>query len=550
MSQHISAIVAAITLYGCGGSPPPAPPTPPSHDDHAMAMPMPSPGRGASLAISCGPEVQSQFDRGFVALHNMDYVQARKIFDEARAAHATCAMLDWGLAMTYFQPLWPGQATAESLKDGAEAVARAQASSATATEPERQYIAAVATYYDNYEHTDTAARYKQWAAGQKHLAELYPDDLEAQAFFALSRLANVDKKDKTYAEQLAVAELLQKLLEKRPDHPGLMHYLLHAYDNPKYADHAVDIAHHYEHMSPDAAHSLHMPSHIYVRLGKWQEVIDGNIKSADAALKHPAANGRVSRDFLHATDYMTYGYLQLGDDEHAKAVATKIDPATSYELSSGPGAYALAATPARFALERRMFKDAASLVPRKVPYNWEQYPWAEAVTYAARGLGAARSGDPTTAEKSIVELDRLKPLVESPWWKGRVQIERDVVAAWIAHGRKDDKKAEELLRGAAAKEIASSKDSVEPGHVIPAIEELGDLLLELKRPKEALEAFKTALEDSPRRFNALLGAGTAAELAGDVDQAKTYYAQLVQISSAATTRPGRARAQTFLTSRP
>ena len=496
------------------------------------------------LPITCGADAQSQLDHALFYLHNMDYVRARAGFETAIAAHPSCAMLYWGLGMTFFQPLWPGQPSADSLRAGATAIEHGR-SATQANAVERDYVTALAAYYDQWETTDSPTRLKHWAAGQQRLAEHHPDDLEAQAFSALARLATLDKKDKTYAEARAVSAQLEELLRKHPDHPGLMHYLLHAYDNPLLAPSGVDIANKYVKTSPDAAHALHMPSHIHTRLGNWEQSVAANIKSAQAALAHPAPGNKVSRDFVHATDYMTYAYLQMGDDERATQVAGKLDPATAYELGNGPAAYGLASAPARLALERKRYKDAAALAVRAVPYSWDQFPWAEAVTHAARGLGAARTGDTKTAEAEMAELDRLQPLVEAPWWKERVEIDRDVVGGWVAHAKHDDKKAEELLRSAAKRELAAGKDSVEPGHVIPAAESLGELLLELKRPKEALEIYRAALADSPRRFNALAGAGEAAELAGEVAEARTFYTELVAISPHST-RPERARAQAFL----
>jgi hypothetical protein len=520
-----------------------------AHEHHHDAVSAAAGSHGAHLAISCGADAQAAFDQGFSFLHNMDYVRAHDAFAGAIAGHDTCAMLYWGDAMTFFHPLWPGQPTEDAMRSGAAAVAKASAGAASASE--RQYVAAVAAFYEDWEHTAYAARIARWAAAQEQLAEQLPDDIEAQAFAALSALATIDKKDKQKAQvqQLAIGRRLEVLLQQRPQHPGLMHYLLHAYDNPALAHHAVDIARKYAETSPDAAHALHMPSHIHTRLGNWQEVVASNLRSAQAALQHPADGGRVSRDFLHATDYLTYGYLQMGDDDHAREAMSKIDPTTPYELGSGPGAYALAAVPARFALERGAWNEAAALEPRKVPYDWEHYPWAEAVTYAACGLGAARAGDPNVAVAAITELDRLKPLVESPWWQGRVEIERDVIFGWIQYIRGDGVAAEALLRRAADRELAASKDNVEPGHVIAAVEQLGDLLLELKHPEDALAAYKSALVDTPHRFRAVYGAGHAAELAGLVDEAKTYYRDLVAIS-ASSKRPERAHAQAFLQQHP
>ena len=544
-------LVLALAL-GCSGPKQAAPtePTPDPHAGHAghhmgSAAPTANPTKGAYLKITCAPDAQAQFDRGFFFLHNMDYVSAKKTFEAGASAHATCAMLHWGVAMGYFQPLWPGQATKDSLTKGSAAVARAQAAMTNASPIEKELIAAVAAFYASWDKTDTPTRYKNWEAAQRKVAEAHPDDVEAQAFWALSRLATVDRKDKTYKVTLEVAAKLEDLLAKRPEHPGLLHYLLHAYDNPVHANKAIGVTQTYEAVSPEAAHALHMPSHIHVRLGNWKEVIDWNIKSAAAALKHPV-EGRVSRDWLHATDYMVYGYLQTGDDAKAKEAAGKIDPKTTYELNSGPGAYGLAATPARMLLERKLWKEAAALPVKAVDYTWDQYPWAEAVTQATRGLGAARLGNVKAATAAIAELERLLPKVESPWWQGRIQIERDVIAAWIAHAKKDMKKAEALLRAAAERELGSGKDSVEPGHVISAAEELADWLLERKRPADALAAYEAALAESPKRLNALFGAARAAEQVKDAAKARRYYEELVTITAPTSTHPARAAAQAYL----
>lgn len=502
--------------------------------------------RGAALSISCGAETQTQFDRGFFLLHNMMYTQARSEFEVAARTDAGCAMLHWGIAMTWFQPLWSGQPTEQALQSGSDAVAKAKSLASSASERDQAYVAAAASYYQAWQKTDTQGRLRNWEVGQRELASRYPDDVDAQAFWALSLLPTADRYDKTYAQQLKAAQSLEKLLQQRPEHPGLMHYLLHAYDNPAHAHHAAQVAQGYGAVAPNAPHALHMPSHIHVRLGNWKEVVEWNTKSAAAAKEQPAAGGLVSRDFLHAVDYMTYGHLQRGDDRRAKEVVAQIDPKVAYELNNGPAAYALAAAPARFAIERFQWKEAAALPLRPVDYSWDKFPWAEAVTHAARGLGAARTGQVKAAKKSVAELDRLTPLVESPWWKDRIQVDRDVISAWLAHEGGDTARAVELLSAAATKEIAAGKDSAEPGHVICATEQLGYLLLAVKRPKEALAAFQNALEDSPRRFNSLYGAGQAAEAAKLSEEARTYYSQLVEISAEGTERPGVKLAQAYL----
>jgi tetratricopeptide (TPR) repeat protein len=512
-----------------------------AHAGHAAEPPASPNPRGAYLKTNCGAAAQREFDQGFFFLHNMDYTRARAAFERGATAEPGCAMVSWGLAMSYFHPLWAGTPTKDAMTKGAKAVEAARA--AAKTDVERDYIAAVGAFYDKWETTEYAARIKSWAAGQQQLADKYRDDVEAQAFNSLARLAIADTKDKTYAVSIAVGEDIERLMQKRPEHPGLMHYLIHAYDNPALAARALEVSTKYMASSPDAAHALHMPSHIYTRVGEWQKSIDANIKSAAAGLGNAA---KLTQGFMHASDYLAYGYLQIGDDDNAKATAAKFEPTATYEENNGPVAYSLASTPSRVVLERRDFKAAAALVPRQVPYNWDQYPWADAIAHAAHGLGAARTADVKTANKELAELQKIKKRVESPWWAERVQIEHDVVAAWVAWAKKDKKKALALVQDAAKRETAGGKDSIEPGHVIVAVEELGDMLLELKKPKDALEAYETSLKESPRRFNALYGAGRAAELAGLADKAKDYYAKLVEIAAANSPRPELARAKEYL----
>jgi len=521
-SASIRILATALLLACCGGGAPAG--------GRRAAEP-----RGAALSISCGAATQSRFDRGFFLLHNMMYSQARAEFEAAIETDDRCAMLHWGLAMTWFQPLWSGQPTEQALHSGSEAIAKARALGGGARD--QAYVAAAATYYRDWKTTDTPARLERWEAGQRQLASRYPDDVEAQAFWALSLLATADKHDRTYARQQKAAAFLEKLLRRRPEHPGLMHYLIHAYDNPAHAHHGAHMAAKYGAVAPQAPHALHMPSHIHVRLGNWDQVIEWNEKSASVAKRQPAADGRVSRDFLHAMDYLAYGYLQKGDDRRAReTVETIDDPAVRYELNNGPASYALAATPARYAIERGAWVEAAALAVRHVEYSWDKFPWAEAVTHAARALGAARSGDVGQARRSLAEMDRLEALVEARWWKERIAIDREVVRAWLAYGAGDRKTAVDLMRAAATREIAAGKDSAEPGHVIGAAEQLGVLLLELERPAEALAAFRTALEDSPRRLNSLHGAAMAAEATKMHAEARTYYTELVKICAAGTTR--------------
>lgn len=400
-------------------------------------------------------------------------------------------------------------------------------------------------FYDGAD-IDYQARLRNWEAGQRRLAEKYPDDVEAQAFHALSRLAILDRKDKRHAVPIAVGADLERLLQKRPEHPGLMHYLIHAYDNPALADRAATVSADYMATSPDAPHALHMPSHIYTRLGDWPKMIDANLRSADEALRHPTADGRVLKDFFHAADYLVYGYLQTGDEARAEATAARIDPSKPFEQGYGAAEYALVAIPSRLALERRDYRRAAAVKPIGAPYDVETFPWFAAIPHAVRGMGAARSGQLKAAEAEIAELDRLRGKVDKPWWAEQIRNQRDIIAAWVAWARKDEASAEALARDAAAREFASGKDPVEPGHVIVAIEEYADMLLALKRPQEALAQYENSLRESPNRFAALYGAARAAELAGLGDRARAHYARLLAIASPDSIRPELAQARKFL----
>lgn len=516
-----------------------------AHDPsgHVHGAAGPTGPRGIQLDTGCGAVSQQSFDQGFYFLHNMSYTRARDTFEAAAAADPVCAMLSWGAAMTYFQPLWPGKPNAAALAKGTQAAAAARAAARGATD--RDYAAAVSAFYDG-EGLDYQVRLKNWEAGQRKLAAKYPDDVEAQAFHALSRLAIVDRKDKTYAVANEVGATIERLMQQRPEHPGLMHYLVHAYDNPALAGRATGVSAEYMATSPDAPHALHMPSHIYTRLGDWPKMIDANIRSADEALRHPTANGLVLKDFFHAADYLVYGYLQTGDDARADATAARIDPALPFEQGYGAPEYALVAIPARLALERRDYSRAATVAPIGAPHDVEAFPWFAAIPHAVRGLGAARSGKLEAAEAEIAELDRLRGKVDKPWWAEQIRNQRDIVAAWVAWAKQDRATAEALARDAAAREFAAGKDPVEPGHVIVAIEEYADLLLELKRPREALAQYENSLRESPNRFNALHGAAHSAELAGMREQARGYYRQLLAVADTASTRLALAQARRFL----
>jgi len=500
-----------------------------------------------SFPISCNDETQSRFNNGLFLLHNMMYKQAQSEFESGIVSDETCAMLYWGVAMTQFQPKWPGEPSIEALKAGANAVDKARSIAAAnpdVTHREKGYIEAAGAYYKEWETTDRNTRKMRWRDAHGMLASMYPEDAEAQIFFALATVTTTAPND--YEGLLHSAKKLENILEKNPDHPGVLHYLLHACDNPVYARRGVQAARAYENVAPDAPHALHMPSHIYVRLGEWDQVAAWNTRSRDAAKRQPVDGNRVSRHFLHALDYLVYGYLQVADDEKARLEMEKVSNEIEWQLNSGPGAYALAAIPARYAIERRDWQQAAELRPRTMTYTWDAYPWAEAITYAARGLGAARNGDTDAALVANEELNRLKALTNSGWWRGRIDVQRDVIAGWIAYEQGQTDEAVKLLRRASEQELAAGKQSVEPGHVVNAVEQLGDMLIMSGRFKEALEIYQRSLEESPKRLHSLFGAGNAAEKAGMDEDAAIYYSGLVELADEVSQRPELKQAAEFL----
>jgi tetratricopeptide (TPR) repeat protein len=342
---------------------------------------------------------------------------------------------------------------------------------------------------------------------------------------------------------------MEKLLARAPEHPGLHHYTIHAYDNPMLASRAADVARAYYKLAPDVPHSLHMPTHIFVRLGLWPDVIDWNVRSATAA-KRQSVGGATSLHYPHAMDYLMYAYLQQGLDKMAEDALNKINSVEKYE-DSFASAYGIAAAQARYPLERRQWNDAAALgVRTHSSFPWDKYPWYESITYFARGIGAARSGDIQAARKTIETLDTFyKSSVDAgkDYWAVLVDAQRKTVAAWIglAEGNKD--RALETMREAADLEDSVDKHPVTPGAVLPARELLGDMLVLLGKPAEAVEAYEATLRISPNRFNSLYGAGHAAELAGNLEKANAYYSRLVELAKKAESdRPAIKQAKRFL----
>ena len=485
------------------------------------------------FVTSCSPAVEKDFDRAVAMLHSFWFSAAIKAFDGVLTKDPSCAMAHWGIAMSWWGNPFGGFRPPKAIEDGTAAVEKAKAANAK-TERERDYIAAVELLYKDAGTVDQRTRTLAYEKAMEQVAAKYKDDPEARIFYALSLDQTNLPTDKTYANLLKAAEILEKEFKTQPDHPGIAHYIIHSYDVPALAPKALDAAKRYAKIAPDAPHALHMPSHTFTRVGYWQESIETNIASAAAARKDKAPS-----EELHALDYQTYAYLQMAQDKAAKKVLEQI-PAIGAQIevnaagAAAPapaGYFALAAIPARYALERNAWAEAASLKPQET-----RFPWTDAVTYFARALGAARSGNPAAAAKDVEKLNALAAkLKESKdaYWTGQVEIQAKAASAWIAfaEGKKDEGIA--LMREAAAMEDLTEKSAISPGPIKPAHELLGEMLLEAGKPAEALTEFEATMKKEPNRFRGVYGAAVAAERSADKAKAKTYYAQLLKICAQA-----------------
>ena len=380
-------------------------------------------------------------------------------------------------------------------------------------------------------HATRVAAYEKAMAA---VAQRNPDDHEVQIFYALSILgvAYNSPTDKAYARQKQAAAILNHLLPLEPDHPGIAHYMIHSFDYPELAELALPAARAYAKIAPSAPHALHMPSHIFTRLGMWQESIASNLASAAAsralmARTHP---GATSYEGLHAMDYLEYAYLQLGQDARARAIVDSMSQVTDLDAPAFQAGYALAAIPARYALERRDWKAAAALTPRPAGYPWAKVPYAEAIVQLARAIGAARSGDLATARQATARLDTIQAALRGQKgfdWATQVEVQHREAQAWLAYAEKKNDQAVALMRSAADLEDSTDKHPVTPGSVLPAREQLADLLLELGRPGAALPEYEASLKIAPARLNSYLGAAQAAGRAGQPEKAKTYKDRLL-----------------------
>jgi hypothetical protein len=503
------------------------------------------------FAISCGPASQAAFKHAVWTLHSFWYPEALKDFTAIAGSDPGCAMAYWGIAMSHWYPLWYPPSPA-ALKAGSEAVAKAMAAP-TKTQREADYIAAIAAFYSDSDKLDHQARAVAYEKAMQQVHERYPDDREAAVFYALALNASALKTDKTFANQKKAAEILNKIWKEEPNHPGVVHYLIHSDDSPQYAEAGLDAAICYAKVAPNVPHALHMPSHIFTRLGMWQQSIESNRAAHAAALNYVQQNlgpGSYDQETVHTMDYLEYAYLQIAQDDQAKAVVDELIAFRQSEVANLAGAYAVAAIPVRYVLERHDWAAAAALSAPAIGFPLERFPWAEAMIVYARALGQARTGNLAGAETEIGRLQSLAAELKGKdaYWANQVEVQRLAAAGILAHVRGDDKQAVASLRAAADLDATMDKHPATPSSVLPARELLADLLLELNQPAAALVEYRGMLSTDPNRFRSLVGEARAAKQAGDSVTAHEAYGKLVALSKPlGPARPELVEAKAYLT---
>jgi tetratricopeptide (TPR) repeat protein len=488
------------------------------------------------FANSCASQAQESFERGVAWLHSFGFAEGEHAFREALERDPACAIATWGIATVIIGNAFSVGPTPENARRAIEAIERGRAIGAK-TQRERDYIEAIAGFYDRFAERLQRERMRSLADAFEVLAKRYADDDETQIFSALYLTATQPLNDKTYARASKAAAILEGQFAKHPDHPGVAHYLIHSYDFAPIARNGLPAAMCYAGIAPDSAHALHMPSHIFTRVGLWRESIDTNVRSVAAAR---AENS--SAQALHAMDYMVYADLQLARDTDADAVVKESRGISSADY---PAQYARAAIPARFAVERSQWQEAAALADPAAG----KFPQTEAMTLFARAIGNARSGHPAAAENDVARLAGIAVALKTAkndYWTTEVELQRLAASAWIAFatGKRDEALA--VMRAAADLEDASEKASVSPGRILPARELLGDMLLENNRPDDALAAYEATLINDPKRFRSLYGAGLAAAAAGSSDKARYYFARVTDMAGSDNIRPEVAAARQYL----
>ena len=492
---------------------------------------------------SCKADVQDRFRRAVAMLHSFRYVETEKAFRGVLTDDPSCAIATWGIAAILMSNPLTGVGPSPQWAERAQAAINQGRAIGAKTPRERDYVEAVAAYYDDWANRPERTRQQNRARAFEALATRYPEDDEAQIFHALYLAATQSLADQSYMAYLTAAATLEAQFAKHPDHPGIAHYLIHSYDAPLIARQGLTAARRYAEIAPSAPHALHMPSHIFTRVGSWRESIATNVRAADAA----RADGDFDEE-LHAMDYLVYADLQLARDGDARSLTDAGATVTGFNTLRFAGPYAQAAMPARLAVERGDWHAAMALVPRP-----GEFPYTVALTHFARALGAARSGDAAAAEADLRALAQLRDTLrfaKNEYWATEVDISRLGAAAWTAFARGNRDEALDLMRRAADIEDRNEKHIVTPARLAPAREMLGEMLLQLERPAEALAEFEASQVREPERFRGYFGAAQAAAASGNAMKARFYFARLIAMAGDGDARPELARARTFLASQP
>ena len=500
-----------------------------------------------SFEVDCDEAVRADFDRALALMHHMMYVQAREAFVAVREQDPECAMAWWGEATTLFQPLWGTRPTAAEMVRGRESIHRA---AELADSPrELALIEATQGFFENAETASLRERLQAWTNGMESAGRQWSDDHDIAALHALALLtramSDAEARDTLHDQ---AEEILRAVWHEAPTHPGAIHYMIHATDVDGRAENALDMVEAYGQIAPHTAHALHMPSHIYVRLGDWDEVIDWNARSADAALQHPIDGDTVSHHYVHAVDYMIYAYLQRGQDESAAQVLEQARRKAPHQASF-VSAYHFAAMPARLAVERRDWEKASELAVAEPDYlPWDGAWWPEALSWFGRGVGAVHLDDLESADKAVIRMARLRDAAEAAGEHGMatyIEIDRLILAGWIEQARGQSEEALVTIGDAVALEATVEKHPVAPGALYPPREALGDLLMAQGHATEALQAYQAAESIWPGRYNTQLGAARAAVAAGAEDDAREHYRRLLELA-AESDRPGVGEALGYL----
>jgi hypothetical protein len=509
-----------------------------AHDDdpkQAAGRPPEQLGK-VNFPTSCDPKVQAQFERSVALLHSFWFPEGRKALLGVLEADPSCSIAYWGLGVNRLLNPFGGQPAEKVLLEGQAAVDKALAVPAK-TQRERDYVASIGALY-THDKAPWRERVLRYEKAMEQLAQRYPEDKEAAIFYALALNVASDPNDKTYARQLKAAAILEPIFAAQPDHPGVAHYLIHSYDYPPIADKGLPAARKYANIAPSAGHALHMPSHIFSRVGAWEDSIETNRRSEETARKNNTPD-----EILHALDYQVYAILQLARDAEAKlAIERGEAEAARYERNAG--AFALAAGGARYAMERGDWKMAAQLKPRA-----SKFPYADAMIHFARAIGAARSGDTESAQKDVAQLGALRDALaarKDAYWTGQVEVQRIGAQAWVELAQGKRAAALALMLQAADLQDASEKSPVTPGYLGPARELLGEMLLELKQPAQALKEFEVSAQHDPNRFRGTYGSALAAAQSGDAAKARAYYAKLFELAGKGDARPELQQAKTWL----